>query len=169
MSKVLIFRWPAASTARTRPEGAAAQLARKTVWPWLLLLLAMACGGCAAPPLMREVVIAKDAAAPIGPYSQALKVNGLVFFSGQSGGTTGSIEEQTARALDSLKAIAQAAGMSMGDIVSTTVYLKDVDDFSRMNAVYAGYFKDKPPARATVQVARLPRDSLIQISAIAAK
>jgi 2-iminobutanoate/2-iminopropanoate deaminase len=119
--------------------------------------------------LTREVVIAKEAAAPIGPYSQAIKVNGLVFFSGQSGGTAGSIEEQTARALDSLKAIAQAAGIGMGDIVSTTVYLKDVDDFARMNAVYAGYFKDKPPARATVQVARLPRDSLIQISAIAAK
>ncbi len=105
----------------------------------------------------------------VSVLSRPIKVNGLEYFSGQCGGTTGAIEEQTARALDSLKTIAQAAGMSMGDIVSTTVYLKDVDDFARMNAVYAGYFKDKPPARATVQVARLSRDSLIQISAIAAK
>lgn len=169
MTKYLEFHCPASVTARARPVEVPTQPVAGTLVRGLSLLLAMAFGGCASPPLTREAVIAKDAAAPIGPYSQAIKVNGLVFFSGQSGGTTGSIEEQTARALDSLKAIAQAAGMSMGDIVSTTVYLKDVDDFARMNAVYAGYFKDKPPARATVQVARLPRDSLIQISAIAAR
>lgn len=169
MSKSPKLRCPASPTARDRPVEVSTQPVARTLGRGLSLLLAMACGGCVAPPLTREVVIAKDAAAPIGPYSQAIKANGLVFFSGQSGGATGSIEEQTARALDSLKAIVQAAGMSMSDIVSTTVYLKDVDDFARMNAVYAGYFKDKPPARATVQVARLPRDSLIQVSAIAAK
>ena len=161
----------AEASARARPPRAAGSIQVLTWWLGHApsLLLATACVGCAAPPLAREAVIAKEATAPVGPYSQAIKVNGFVFISGQSGGTTGSIEEQTARALDSVQAIARAAGMSMSDIVNTTVYMKDVDDFARMNAVYAGYFKDKPPARATVQVARLPRDSLIQIAAIATK
>lgn len=160
------FRSALSTHLRGRPGNVPCQ---KYVYVFLVLSLAMACCGCTAPSLTREVVLSKDAPEPIGPYSQGIKAGGLVFLSGQSGGTTGGIEEQTARALDSLKAVALAAGMSMGEIVSTTVYLKDVNDFAKMNAVYAGYFKEKPPARATVQVARLPRDSLIQISAIAAK
>lgn len=166
MSESPKVRSPLSATLRGHWHGTPSQMLACCL---SVLVLAIACGGCAVPPLTREVVLSKDAPEPIGPYSQGIKAGGLVFLSGQSGGTTGGIEEQTARALDSLKAVALAAGLSMGDIVSTTVYLKDVNDFARMNAVYAGYFKEKPPARATVQVARLPRDSLIQISAIAAK
>ena len=82
---------------------------------------------------------------------------------------TGTIEEQTKLVLDNLKAVLAANGMTMDDVVSTTVFLKDLNEFGKMNAVYGSYFKDKPPARATVQVARLPRDVLVEISAIAAK
>lgn len=166
MSKFQKYRSALSAPLRDRPGDMPCQT---YVCVLSALASAIPCGGCAAPPSTREVVLSKDAPEPIGPYSQGIKAGSLVFLSGQSGGTTGSIEEQTAPALDSLKAVALAAGMSMGDIVSTTVYLKDVNDFTKMNAVYAGYFKEEPPARATVQVARLPRDSLIQISAIAAK
>jgi 2-iminobutanoate/2-iminopropanoate deaminase len=82
---------------------------------------------------------------------------------------TGSIEEQTKLVLDNLKAVLAANGITMDDVVSTTVFLKDLNEFGKMNAIYGSYFKDKPPARATVQVARLPRDVLVEISAIAAK
>lgn len=131
--------------------------------------------GCAAPSV-KDSVITKEAPAPIGPYFQGVRFGPLLFLSGQTATdpktgqlSTGSIEEQTKLALDNLKAIAAAGGLSMSDIVSTTVFLKDMNDFARMNAVYATYFQDKPPARATIQAARLPRDALVEISAIAAK
>jgi len=138
-----------------------------------LLLLALA--GCATP-LAKEAVATKDAPAAIGPYSQGVRVGNLLFLSGQiaidpktNQMSTGSIEDQTAMALENLKAVAAASGMTMTDIVSTTVYLKDVNDFGKMNGVYANYFKEKPPARATIQAARLPRDALVEISAVAVK
>jgi 2-iminobutanoate/2-iminopropanoate deaminase len=139
------------------------------------LVLAMAVVGCTAVP-MRESVSTKDAPAPIGPYSQAVKAGNLLFLSGQiaidpktNQMTSGSIEDQTKQVLNNLDAVLKASGMSMENVVNTIVFLKDVNDFGKMNAVYGTYFKDKPPARATVQIARLPRDALIEISAIASK
>ena len=138
-------------------------------------LVASALAGCAANP-PKETVSTKEAPAAIGPYSQAIKVGNLLFLAGQisidpkSGQfNAGSIEEQTKLTMDNLKAVLAAAGMSMDNVVSTSVFLKDLNDFAKMNAAYATYFKDNPPARATVQVARLPRDALVEISAIAAK
>jgi 2-iminobutanoate/2-iminopropanoate deaminase len=125
---------------------------------------------------MKEVVSSKSAPSAIGPYSQAIKVGNMLFLSGQIpiDPKTGhlaiaSIEEQTMRVLENLKSVLAANNMNMGDVVSTTVFLKDLDDFSKMNAVYGSYFDDKPPARATIQAARLPRDVLVEISAIAVK
>jgi 2-iminobutanoate/2-iminopropanoate deaminase len=134
----------------------------------------VALAGCATAG--KEVIATKDAPAAIGPYSQAIRVGNTVYLAGQipidprtNQLVTGSIEEQTRLVLDNLKAVLAAAGMTMDDVVSTSVFLKDLNDFARMNAVYATYFKDKPPARATVQVARLPRDVAIEISAVAAR
>lgn len=121
-----------------------------------------------------DVIATKDAPAAVGPYSQALRAGNMMFLAGQlpidpkTGQLNqGSIEDQTRQALDNLKAILAAGNMSMENIVSTTVYVKDLNDFARLNAVYGTYFKDKPPARATVQVQRLPKDAAVEISAIA--
>lgn len=140
-----------------------------------MLVAAAILAGCVAAPV-KESISSKDAPAPIGPYSPGVKVGGWLFLAGQTAIdpktnqlNNGSIEEQTKQTLDNLNAVLQAAGMGMENVVSTTVYLKDVNDFGKMNAVYATYFKDKPPARATVQIARLPRDALVEISAIAMK
>jgi 2-iminobutanoate/2-iminopropanoate deaminase len=139
------------------------------------LLLATGLAGCAAGPT-KEAVSTNAAPAAIGPYSQAIRAGNLLFLSGQvsidpktNQMSAGTVEEQTRLSLDNLDAVLKANGMSMENVVSTTVYLKDLNDFGKMNAVYATYFKDKPPARATVQVARLPRDALFEISAIASK
>lgn len=111
----------------------------------------------------------------IGPYSQAIRANGLVFLSGQIAldpGTqqmvAGDIALQTERVLENLKGIAEAAGSSLSRAVKTTVYLADLADFAAMNEVYARYFPERPPARSTVQVARLPRDARVEIDLIAA-
>lgn len=131
--------------------------------------------GCASPPI-KESVNTNDAPAAIGPYSQGIKSANFLFLSGQisidpktNQMGSGSIEEQTRQVLENLSGVLKSAGLSMDNVVNTTVYLKDVNDFGKMNAVYATYFKDKPPARATVQAARLPRDALVEISAIASK
>lgn len=132
--------------------------------------------GCAVRPA-KEVISTKDAPAAIGPYSQALKVGNTLYLSGQipidpktnQVNNHGSIEDQTKLVLENLKAVLAANGMTMNDVVSTTVFLKDLNDFAKMNTIYGDYFSQKPPARATVQVARLPRDVSIEISAIAAK
>ena len=130
---------------------------------------------CATAPT-KEVISTKAAPAAIGPYSQDIKFGNLLFLAGQipidpatNQLNTGSIEDQTKLVLENLRAVLTANGMPMDDVVSTSVFLKDLNDFARMNTLYATYFKDKPPARATVQVARLPRDVLVEISAIAAK
>ena len=130
---------------------------------------------CATAP-SKEVISTKAAPAAIGPYSQGIKFGNLLFLAGQipidpatNQLNTGSIEDQTKLVLENLRAVLTANGMTMDDVVSTSVFLKDLNDFARMNTLYATYFKDKPPARATVQVARLPRDVLVEISAIAAK
>jgi 2-iminobutanoate/2-iminopropanoate deaminase len=143
----------------------------------LALSIPVVLAGCAATaPATKTVVSSPNAPAAIGPYSQAIKHGNVLFLAGQipidpktNQLNTGSIEDQTRLVLDNLKAVLEANGMTMDDVVSTSVFMKDLNEFARMNAVYGTYFKDKPPARATVQVARLPRDVAVEISAIAAK
>lgn len=141
----------------------------------LTLFLSAGLAACTAFPT-KTVVSSPNAPEAIGPYSQAIKHGNVLYLAGQipidpatKQLNTGSIEEQTRLVLENLKAVLAANGMTMDDVVSTSVFMKDLNEFTRMNAVYATYFKDKPPARATVQVARLPRDVAIEISAIAAK
>lgn len=123
---------------------------------------------------MKEIIASPNAPKAAGPYSTAVRQNGFVFLSGQipldpkTGElVTGSIEEQTARVLENLRAVLEAAGLSFGDVVKTTVFLKDMGNFSRMNETYGKYFSSNPPARSTVEVARLPRDVQVEIEAIA--
>lgn len=123
---------------------------------------------------MKKEVKTDNAPQAIGPYSQGIIANGFVFASGQiaidpkTGNlSTGSIEEQTRMALTNLKAIIEAAGSSFDKVVKCTVFLKDMDEFSQMNAVYAEFFKTPYPGRAAVQVARLPKDVKVEIEAIA--
>ncbi len=114
------------------------------------------------------------APAAIGPYSPAVQAGSLVFISGQipidpaTGALIGGgVAAQTRRALENLRALVEASGLTLGDVARTTVYLADLDDFAAMNAVYAEFFPMPSPARSTVQVARLPRDARIEIDAIA--
>ncbi len=127
---------------------------------------------------MSKHVIATDKApAAIGPYSQAVRAGNLVFTAGQIAldpatqqVVAGGITEQTTRVLENLKAILEAAGSSLAQVVKTTVFLKDFNDFAAMNAVYAAYLAPggaQPPARSTVEVARLPKDVLVEIEVIA--
>lgn len=124
--------------------------------------------------LMKKAILTDQAPKALGPYSQAVVANGFVFCSGQLGidpatgdFVAGGVEEQTRRALRNLEAVLAAAGVSFEDVVKTGVFLKDMDDFARMNAVYAEFFKAPFPSRAAVQVARLPKDALVEIEAIA--
>lgn len=124
----------------------------------------------------RRIVSTPNAPAAIGPYSQAVQTGNILWLAGQiaidpatNQVRHGTIEEETKLVLDNLKAVVEAAGMTMANIVSVTVFLKDLDEFPRMNAVYATYFPTNPPARATVQVARLPRDVKIEIAAVAVR
>ena len=123
---------------------------------------------------MREVISTERGPKAIGPYSQAIKANGFIFVSGQVAfdpatgkGIEGGIAEQTARVLENLKGIVEAAGSSLERAVKLCVFLKDMTDFAAMNEVYARYFPNHPPARSTVEVARLPRDFLVEIDLIA--
>lgn len=123
---------------------------------------------------MKDRVQTDSAPKAIGPYSQAIKANGFVFASGQIplDPTTmeiveGGIREQTERVMNNLAAVLEAAGSSMEGVVKTTVFLKDLSDFAEMNEVYRSFFKQIPPARSTVEVARLPRDVRVEIDLIA--
>jgi len=123
---------------------------------------------------MREVVSTKDAPQAIGPYSQAIKANGFVFTSGQIAidpatqqVVAGDVAAQTDRVLRNLSEILEAAGSGLGKVVRSTVFLKSMNDFAAMNQVYGQYFSSDPPARATVEVARLPKDALVEIDVIA--
>jgi 2-iminobutanoate/2-iminopropanoate deaminase len=123
---------------------------------------------------MREIVSTKDAPQAIGPYSQAIKANGFVFTSGQIAidpatqqVVAGDVAAQTERVLRNLSEILEAAGSGLGKVLRCTVFLKSMDDFAAMNAVYAKYFSSAPPSRSTVEVARLPRDVLVEIDVIA--
>lgn len=121
----------------------------------------------------KQTVSTQNAPAAIGPYSQGVKVGNLIFTSGQlpmnpqSGELVADIEGATKQSLDNVKAILEAAGSSMDKIVKTVVFLRDMNDFVAMNAVYATYFPSNPPARSAVQVARLPKDAVVEIEAIA--
>jgi len=124
---------------------------------------------------MKDIVMTNRGPKPIGPYSQAIKCNGFLFVSGQVGVDPASgefagaaIQQQTVRMLENVKAILEAGGASLGHVVKTTVFLKDMNDFAAMNEIYARYFAAAPPARSTVQVARLPKDALVEIEVIAA-
>ncbi len=124
--------------------------------------------------MTREIVATPKAPKAIGPYSQAVKIDNLVFCSGQipmdprTGELVrGSITKQTNAVLSNLKAVIEEAGSSLQNVVKVTVFLKNMDDFAEMNEEYAKWFKEDPPARAAVEVARLPKDVGIEIQAIA--
>lgn len=123
---------------------------------------------------MKKAIHTEKAPKAIGPYSQAIQANGFIFVSGQipldpvTGEITGStVEEQAHQVLKNIRAILEAAGSSMAEVVKATVYLADMNDFSLVNRVYAQYFPEPFPARAAFQVARLPRDVKVEIEVIA--
>jgi 2-iminobutanoate/2-iminopropanoate deaminase len=123
---------------------------------------------------MQEIVETKNAPSPIGPYSQAVKANGFIFVSGQipldpaTGALVqGEIGPQTHQVMKNVAAILEAAGSGMGKVVKTSIFLKNLDDFPEMNRIYAEYMGENKPARATVQVARLPREVLVEVEAVA--
>jgi 2-iminobutanoate/2-iminopropanoate deaminase len=123
----------------------------------------------------KDVISTSKAPAALGPYSQAVRWGDLIFVSGQipidpatSQVVGDDAAAQTERVLKNLAAILEAAGASLGQVLKTTVYLRDLNDFGKMNEVYARFFSERPPARATVQVARLPRDVSVEIEAVAA-
>lgn len=123
---------------------------------------------------MKDIVLTNRGPKPIGPYSQAVKSNGFLFLSGQvaldpqSGELVGTdVRQQTERVMENVKGIVEAGGSSLHRVVKTTVFLKDMNDFAVMNEVYARYFTLSPPARSTIQAARLPKDALVEIEAIA--
>jgi 2-iminobutanoate/2-iminopropanoate deaminase len=123
---------------------------------------------------MREVISTKDAPQAIGPYSQAIKANGFIFVSGQVAidpatqqVIQGGVATQTDRVLRNLSEIVEAAGSGLGKEVRATVFLKNMSEFTAMNEVYGKYFSSSPPARSTVEVARLPKDVLVEIDVIA--
>lgn len=124
--------------------------------------------------MQKETISTDKAPKAIGPYSQGIRAGGFIFVSGQiplspeSGEVvTGGIEIQAERVLQNISAILESAGSSMEDVVKTTVYLKDMTDFSRFNECYARFFTINKPARATVEVSRLPRDVRVEIDAVA--
>jgi len=123
---------------------------------------------------MKDVVLTDKGPRPIGPYSQAIKSGGFLFASGQvaldprsNEFSAGDIRQQTERVLENIKGILEAGGVNLHHVVKTTVFLKDLNDFAAMNEVYGKYFTSAPPARSTVQVARLPKDALVEIEVIA--
>ena len=122
----------------------------------------------------KKVIKTKEAPAAIGPYSQAILANGIIYTSGQipldpeSGEVVGGgIREQTQKVLRNLEAVLKAAGAGLNDVVKTTVLLRDMEDFTEMNSVYSLYFTGSFPARSAVQVARLPKDVMVEIEAVA--
>ena len=123
---------------------------------------------------MKEIIATEQAPQAIGPYSQAVRVGNMIFASGQipidpatKEFVAGGVAEQTEQVLKNLTAVFAAAGVGLDSIVKTTVFLADMNDFTAMNEVYGKYFAQSPPARATVQAARLPRDAKVEIEAIA--
>lgn len=142
----------------------------------IMLTAAALAIGWTATAAANEVISTENAPAAIGPYSQAIMAGDTLYLAGQiaidpaTGELTpGTIEEETTLVLNNLSAVLEAAGMSLADVVSTTVFMADLEEFGAMNEVYATFFTENPPARATVQAARLPRDVKIEIAAIAVR
>jgi 2-iminobutanoate/2-iminopropanoate deaminase len=126
--------------------------------------------------MSKKVVFTKQAPEPIGPYSQAIDAGNMVFISGQiaiqpstSNLITANIEEETTQVMVNLEAILTVAGLSFNNVVKTTIFLKDMNNFPKVNAIYGKYFQQQPPARETVEVSRLPKDVNVEISCIAVK
>ena len=124
--------------------------------------------------MKKEIIISKKVPAAIGPYSPALKIGNLVFVSGQlpidpvvGEIVEGEIEVQTKRSLENLKAVLESYSIGLENVVKTTIFLKDMNNFSRINKIYGEYFTDQFPARSCVEVSRLPKDADIEIEAIA--
>jgi 2-iminobutanoate/2-iminopropanoate deaminase len=121
----------------------------------------------------KKIISSPDAPQAVGPYSQGVEANGILFLAGQipldpSGNmVAGGITEQTERVLQNIQALLAAASLTFDDVVKSTVFLSDMNNFAGMNAVYAKYYTANPPARSTVQVARLPKDALVEIETIA--
>ena len=125
---------------------------------------------------MKQIIHTNNAPQAIGPYSQAVMANGTLYVSGQIPvvPATGAIvsdkvEDQTRQVMENVKAVVEAAGLTLDNVVKTTVFIKNMDDFAVINGIYSEYFKENCPARACVEVARLPKDVLIEIEAIVAK
>ena len=123
---------------------------------------------------MKEAVHTDRAPNPIGPYSQGIRANGFIFLAGQvaldpkSGELiSGDVRQQTERTLENLKGVLEAAGANLNHVVKVTIFLKNMSDFAGMNEIYARYFPKLPPARSTVEAARLPKDALVEIELIA--
>ena len=123
---------------------------------------------------MKDIIHTEQAPKAIGPYSQAIRTNGFVFASGQipidpktGEFVSGGIAEQTEQAIKNLSRVLEAAGSDLNRVVKTTVFLVDMGEFAAMNEVYGRFFSEKPPARATIEAARLPRDARVEIEAIA--
>jgi 2-iminobutanoate/2-iminopropanoate deaminase len=150
-------------------------MTNNALWAVIALAMITSVGVADAQDTGKKVISTTTAPNAIGPYSQAIRAGKTLYLSGQIAidpktnqvMSNGSIEDQTRRVLDNLTAVLAADGLTMDNVVSTTVFLKDVNEFAKMNEVYATYFKNAPPARATVEVARLPRDMKVEISAIA--
>jgi 2-iminobutanoate/2-iminopropanoate deaminase len=126
--------------------------------------------------MAKKVVFTKQAPEPIGPYSQAIEAGNMVFISGQiaiqpaTGSLiTSNIDEETTQVMANLDAILKVVGLTFADVVKTTIFLKDMNNFPKVNAVYGQYFQQQPPARETVEVSRLPKDVNVEISCIAIK
>ena len=124
---------------------------------------------------MKEIISTDKAPAAIGPYSQAIEVNGMVFTSGQipvnpaTGEIPEGVEAQANQAFSNLKALLEASGSDIAKVIKTTVFIKNMNDFAKINEVYANYFVQPFPSRSCVEVARLPKDVLLEVEAIAAK
>jgi 2-iminobutanoate/2-iminopropanoate deaminase len=123
---------------------------------------------------MKETISTNNAPSAIGPYSQAIKAGNMIFVSGQipidpetGNFVSNDVKEQTVQVLKNLSAVLEAAGATLNDVVKTTVFLEDMNDFGVMNEIYGEYFVENKPARATVQAARLPRDAKVEIDCIA--
>ncbi len=124
--------------------------------------------------MSKRIIKTEAAPAAIGPYSQAVVANGFVYTAGQIALdprtrqlVPGDIRIQTGRVMENVKAVLEAAGSSLGKVVKTTVFLRDMNDFGTMNEIYGSYFKEEPPARSTIQVAKLPRDAAVEIETVA--
>jgi 2-iminobutanoate/2-iminopropanoate deaminase len=142
------------------------------IFPILLCLSAMVLAGCS--PMKKKVLHTDSAPKAIGPYSQGIEANGFVFLSGQIAlnPTTGemmqgSLEIETRQVMANIKAVLESRGLTFANVVKSSIFLLDMNDFAEVNKIYGEYFPTEPPARETVQVARLPKDARVEISVIA--